>query len=86
MIQLILLDTLDRLKDLVVLELISRADIRRIGLESLNLSLVSDAVRLVTYGHQAQQYVSRVAICGGSGEALIIRQLLIRGAEVLHHR
>ncbi|HEL2575663.1 TPA: Nif3-like dinuclear metal center hexameric protein [Streptococcus suis] len=26
-----------------------------------------DTVRLVTYGHQAQQYISRVAICGGSG-------------------
>lgn len=27
-----------------------------------------DAVRLVTYSHQAQQYVNRVAICGGSGD------------------
>lgn len=26
-----------------------------------------DAVRLVTYAHQAKQYVRRVAICGGSG-------------------
>ncbi len=40
-------------------------------LEDLALKVKSvfglDAVRLVTYGHQAKQYVSRVAICGGSG-------------------
>ncbi|TCD46526.1 Nif3-like dinuclear metal center hexameric protein [Streptococcus sp. X16XC17] len=28
-----------------------------------------ETVRLVTYSHQAQQYVNRVAICGGSGDS-----------------
>ncbi|MGT2800031.1 Nif3-like dinuclear metal center hexameric protein [Streptococcus marmotae] len=40
-----------------------------------------DAVRLVTYGHQAQQYVERVAICGGSGGSFY-KDALAKGADV----
>ncbi|HFU3946333.1 TPA: Nif3-like dinuclear metal center hexameric protein [Streptococcus suis] len=40
-----------------------------------------DAVRLVTYGHQAKQYVSRVAICGGSGGSYYY-EALAKGADV----
>lgn len=40
-----------------------------------------DAVRLVTYGHQAQQYVERVAICGGSGGSFY-KDALEKGADV----
>ena len=54
-------------------------------LEELALKVKSvfglDAVRLVTYGQQAQQYVSRVAICGGSGGSYY-QTALDKGAEV----
>lgn len=40
-----------------------------------------DAVRLVAYGHQAKQYVRRVAICGGSGGSFY-QDALAKGAEV----
>ncbi|MBF0786578.1 MULTISPECIES: Nif3-like dinuclear metal center hexameric protein [unclassified Streptococcus] len=40
-----------------------------------------DAVRLVTYGHQAQQYVERVAICGGTGSRFY-KEALEKGADV----
>ncbi|MGT2949766.1 Nif3-like dinuclear metal center hexameric protein [Streptococcus cuniculi] len=40
-----------------------------------------DAVRLVTYGHQAQQYVERVALCGGSGDSFY-KDALAKGADV----
>ena len=40
-----------------------------------------DAVRLVTYAHQAQQYVRRVAICGGSGDDFY-KDALEKGADV----
>ncbi|MTB64924.1 Nif3-like dinuclear metal center hexameric protein [Streptococcus sp. zg-86] len=40
-----------------------------------------DAVRLVTYGHQAQQYVERVAICGGSGGSFY-KAALAKAADV----
>lgn len=41
-----------------------------------------DSVRLVTYAHQAHQYISRVAICGGSGDDFY-KDALAKGAEVL---
>ncbi|MET3643756.1 Nif3-like dinuclear metal center hexameric protein [Streptococcus gallinaceus] len=41
-----------------------------------------DSVRLVSYSHQAQQYVSRVAICGGSGQSFY-PDALAKGADVL---
>ncbi|HEM4250535.1 TPA: Nif3-like dinuclear metal center hexameric protein [Streptococcus suis] len=54
-------------------------------LEELALKVKSvfglDAVRLVTYGHQAQQYVNRVAICGGSGGSYY-HEALAKGADV----
>lgn len=54
-------------------------------LEELALKVKSvfglDAVRLVTYGHQAKQYVSRVAICGGSGGSYY-HEALAKGADV----
>ncbi|HEP1837586.1 TPA: Nif3-like dinuclear metal center hexameric protein [Streptococcus suis] len=40
-----------------------------------------DAVRLVTYGHQSQQYINRVAICGGSGGSYY-HEALAKGADV----
>lgn len=40
-----------------------------------------DAVRLVTYGHQKQQYVERVAICGGSGDSFY-KDALAKEADV----
>lgn len=40
-----------------------------------------DAVRLVTYSHQSQQYVRRVAICGGSGDSFY-KDALAKGADV----
>lgn len=40
-----------------------------------------ETVRLVTYAHQAQQYISRVAICGGSGERYY-KEALKKGADV----
>lgn len=55
-------------------------------LEELALKVKStfnlDAVRLVTYQHQAQQYVNRVAICGGSGDSFY-KDALAKGADVL---
>ncbi len=54
-------------------------------LEELALKVKSvfglDAVRLVAYGHQAKQYVSRVAICGGSGGSFY-KDALEKGADV----
>lgn len=40
-----------------------------------------DSVRLVTYAHQAHQYVNRVAICGGSGDDFY-KDALEKGADV----
>lgn len=40
-----------------------------------------DGVRLVTYGHQSQQYINRVAICGGSGGSYY-HEALAKGADV----
>lgn len=55
-------------------------------LEELTLKVKStfnlDAVRLVTYHHQAQQYINRVAICGGSGDSFY-KDALAKGADVL---
>lgn len=41
-----------------------------------------DSVRLVTYAHQRQQYIQRVAICGGSGDSFY-KDALAKGADVL---
>lgn len=41
-----------------------------------------DSVRLVTYTHQRQQYIQRVAICGGSGDSFY-KDALAKGADVL---
>ncbi|MBY5034926.1 Nif3-like dinuclear metal center hexameric protein [Streptococcus gallolyticus] len=55
-------------------------------LEELALKVKSvfdlDSVRLVSYRHQAKQYVSRVAICGGSGQSFY-HDALQKGADVL---
>lgn len=40
-----------------------------------------DSVRLVTYAHQKDQYVERVAICGGSGDSFY-KDALAKGADV----
>lgn len=40
-----------------------------------------DSVRLVSYAHQAQQYVTRLAICGGSGGSYY-QAALDKGADV----
>ncbi len=54
-------------------------------LEELALTVKSvfglDAVRLVTYAHQKDQYVNRVAICGGSGDDFY-KDALEKGADV----
>lgn len=54
-------------------------------LEELALKVKStfglDAVRLVAYAHQAKQYVSRVAICGGSGDSFY-KDALAKEADV----
>lgn len=41
-----------------------------------------DSVRLVSYRHQAKQYVERVAICGGSGDSFY-KDAIAKGADVL---
>lgn len=55
-------------------------------LEELALKVKSvfglDAVRLITYAHQAQQYIGRVAICGGSGSDFY-KDAVAKGADVL---
>lgn len=54
-------------------------------LEELALKVKSvfglDTVRLVTYSHQAKQYVNRVAICGGSGGSYY-QDAIAKGADV----
>lgn len=40
-----------------------------------------DVVRMVTYAHQSQQYINRVAICGGSGGSFY-QDALSKGADV----
>ena len=61
-------------------------DVAEQTLEELALKVKAafdlDAVRLVTYAHQAQQYVSRVAICGGSGDDFY-KDAIAKGADVL---
>lgn len=41
-----------------------------------------DNVRLVAYRHQAKSYITRVAICGGSGDSFY-KDAIAKGADVL---